>query len=145
MSTVKNYPTHRLTFSEKRIDSQGHASFGSPMSVGAVWARKHGKQGGILSPDVPFKMLGEGQYRLQENRPQDLSPALREPKAYRISFSAKKDVALGSGSQLTRPIDVATVQENGNINWSLSPERLSEGVLFVLENERQGQQGQAES
>jgi len=142
MSNVKQYPSHRLTFSEQRVDGQGQVSYGAPMTVGAVWDRKHGKQGGILKPDIPFDLLGEGQYRLEENRPQGVSPALHEAKTHRISFSAKQAAATGTGSQLGRPVDVATVQENGNINWSLSPNRLNDGVLFVLENERQNQQGQ---
>lgn len=144
MNAIKTYPIQTVTFSEQSIDGQGKTSLGQPATVAAVWARRNGKKGGILSWDMSPKNLGDGQYRLEENRPSDQGVSTGTPKTYRISFSEKRD-DLTNGSQLGRPVDVASVQENGVISWSISPQRLNEGVFFVLENERQQQQGKGDA
>lgn len=138
MSNNKTYPTHAITFSEKNVDHQNKTTMGQPLNVGAVWARKNGKQGGILNWNISPSILGEGQYRLEANR---FNQQPTTPKEYRISFAEKRDDLI-KGSQLGRPVDVATVQESGVINWSISPERLNDGVFFVLENERQNQRSE---
>ena len=138
MSNNKTYPTHAITFSEKNIDHQGNLTMGQPLNAGAVWARKNGKQGGILNWNIKPASLGEGQYRLEENLSSD---QVSTPKTHRISFAEKRD-DLQNGSQLGRPVDVASVQESGVINWMISPQRLNDGVFFVLENERQNQKSE---
>ncbi|VAW44564.1 hypothetical protein MNBD_GAMMA03-674 [hydrothermal vent metagenome] len=135
MNNKKTYPTHAITFSEKNVDHQNKMTMGQPLNVGAVWARKNGKQGGMLNWNISPAMLGDGEYRLVANRFNEQSNI---PKTYRISFSEKRD-DLANGSQLGRPVDVATVQESGIVNWTISPQRLNNGVFFVLENERKNQ------
>lgn len=49
----KTYPTHRVSFC--RItgqDDHGNDVLGKAREIGAVWARKNGKQGGILDLDL---------------------------------------------------------------------------------------------
>ena len=67
MSDDKNYPTHRITFSEKKLDAQGNDRLGQPVEVGVVWPRKDGKQGGIVDWHISPENLGEGVYFQLDN------------------------------------------------------------------------------
>lgn len=140
MSAIKTYPTHNVTFEAKTIDDQGRTKLGQPIDVAAVWARRNGKKGGLLSWNMSPRNLGEGQYRLQANTYNNQATQSDMPKTHRISFAEKRD-DLSNGSQLGRPVNVAKVEDNGVINWAIEPGRLNEGVFFVLENERQNQHG----
>ena len=142
MTVTKSYHTHKVTFAANSTDDQGHSKLGPPVDVGSVWARRGDKKGGILSWDISPGTLGDGQFRLKKNRVGNREPINETPMAHMISFSEKRN-ELNNGSKLGRPVTVANVQENGVINWSISPARLKEGVFFVLENERQHQQYKA--
>lgn len=52
-TTKSERPLFRITFS--RItgkDDQGNDMLSRPKEIGAVWARKHGKAGGLISLDL---------------------------------------------------------------------------------------------
>jgi hypothetical protein len=67
MSDDKNYPSHRITFSEKKLDANGNTKLGQPVEVGVIWPRKEGKQGGIIDWHVSPKKLGDGVYFQLDN------------------------------------------------------------------------------
>ena len=48
---------HRFTFSRIETDETGRDIVMKPKEIGAVWPRKNGKQGGILSLDlIPIEL-----------------------------------------------------------------------------------------
>jgi len=61
---------------------------------------------------------------------------------HKISFSEKQMDEQGQ-EKLGHPVDVATVwprkneKHGGIIQWHIAPEKLQDGVYFMLENERQ--------
>ncbi len=65
---------------------------------------------------------------------------------HRISFSEKQDDGRGR-DKLGAPVEVATVwprkhgKQGGIIQWNIAPEKLNNGVFFMLENERQHERG----
>ena len=135
-NSEKTLPTHRLVFSAQRTDQQGVVHQSPPTQVGAVWARKNGKQGGILEWDISAQTLGEGEYHLRENRqPGQAFDASVPPKSYRIAYSEKQAGQPGA-PKVGRPVEVAGVNESGKVAWGIGPERLNNGVFFVLENDR---------
>lgn len=140
-NTTKKRPTHQLTFAERKVDRQGNVTMGKAFNVGAVWERNNGKQGGILSWDMSPATLGEGQYRLQST---DRNATGNQ--SYNISFAEKaRGANQKSTSGLSRPVEVASVDKHGVIDWSISPERLNEGAYFVLENQRNHARPQTQS
>lgn len=137
----KKYPTHRLVFSSQNVDPHGAVNQSPPMEVGAAWDRKGGKQGGTLSWAISAETLGQGEYHLRENRqPGQAFDANAPAKTYMISYSEKQAGQSGN-SKLGRPVEVASVDESGKVNWLIEPERLNNGAFFVLENQRVQTQG----
>jgi len=52
-NTKNERPMFRVTFSRiKGQDERGNDVLGSPREIGAIWARKNGKTGGILNLDI---------------------------------------------------------------------------------------------
>ena len=66
----KNYPTHRISFSEKKWDDRGNEKLGTPVEVATVWPRKNGKQGGIIQWHIAPERLNNGVYFMLENERQ---------------------------------------------------------------------------
>ncbi len=63
----KTYPTHRISFSEKRVDEQGREKLGAPVEVATVWPRKGDKQGGIIQWNISPEKLDDGVYFMLNN------------------------------------------------------------------------------
>lgn len=52
-NTKNERPMFRVTFSRIRgKDEHGNDVLTSPREIGAIWARKHGKTGGLLNLDI---------------------------------------------------------------------------------------------
>ena len=58
MTQENNKPTHRVSFSRiVGTDEQGNDKLGSAREIGAIWARKGDKKGGILKFDhMPIEL-----------------------------------------------------------------------------------------
>lgn len=57
----KLYPTHRITFAQKRIDEKGRETLGRPVEIGAIWPRNDPeKSGGILRFNIIPKDIEQG-------------------------------------------------------------------------------------
>ena len=55
--TTNDRPLFRVTFSRIETDETGKDIVMKPKEIGAVWPRKNGKQGGILSLDlIPIEL-----------------------------------------------------------------------------------------
>ena len=55
--TTNERPLFRVTFSRIETDETGKDIVMKPKEIGAVWPRKNGKQGGILSLDlIPIEL-----------------------------------------------------------------------------------------
>lgn len=130
-NTNKTHPTHKVWFSDKhaRPDSR------NGIAAGVVWPRKVDKQGGIYKWTVSPEILGEGAFRLLENRLSSPSPEGTANKTYTLSFAQKQ----GDAESLGRAIKVASVDEDGLIDWLITPAKLGNGVLFVLEDKPEPQ------
>jgi len=118
-NTNKNYPTHKVWFS----DNQAQPDSNNGIAAGVVWPRKN-KQGGLLKWNISPEILGDGAWRLLPARSTENSPL----PPYTISFSQ----SLGKAGKLGRAVKVARSDEKGLIHWTISPEKLVEGVLFLL-------------
>ena len=66
----KTYPTHRISFSEKKLDHRGHDKLGPPVEVATVWPRKNGKEGGIIQWNISPEKLNDGVYFMLDNERQ---------------------------------------------------------------------------
>lgn len=154
MSDEKNYPLHRIRFSEKSIDWQGNERLGKPVEVATIWPRKNGKQGGLLRWETEPKNLKDGVYFLLPNHhDRGQSNAIdefehKDHPSHRISFSQKSADWQGNG-KLGKPIEVATVwprkngKQGGLVDWHLDPASLNDGAYFLLENNRERGQSNA--
>ena len=55
--TTNDRPLFRVTFSRIETDETGKDIVMKPKEIGAVWPRKNGKQGGILTLDlIPIEL-----------------------------------------------------------------------------------------
>jgi hypothetical protein len=71
MSTSKNKPIYRVSFSSPTTDKDGNAKLSQAAEIGAVFERKNGKQGAILRLKVVPANIAEGVIFLTPVKSQD--------------------------------------------------------------------------
>ena len=99
MTDEKNYPTHRISFSELTTDERGKESLGRPVEVAAVFSRE-GKEGGIIQWNIKPEKLGEGVYFQLENNREMNRDANQEEK--RDGFDQADEQAESPSAEVAR-------------------------------------------